>query len=158
MVITNLQINGAGWAFMVSGLSIVAMAWVFPFILRRYALMRRRHTNLYRFMLEDTELRMMTGFFLYGIGIAIFASAVYVRAIVVEAGAFNALAEFNGLAFWWLMAPAAILTCVGNAMILWDGFAGKRGKWACLIILSFSVVLWILGSALGKFLASVVSA
>lgn len=144
--------SGAGWAFMIMGLSLVGAGWVFPYAWRRFWLKENQiYATVYQRFVYDTELRMMVGFIMKCLGVAIFAGSAYARAIVL-AGEAPRLTSFTSTTTLLLLLPSALLIAFGNAFILWDGYSARRGKFACVVLISLATVFWFTGNGIADYI------
>lgn len=151
---STLHLNaGLGWPFMVACLSFVGALWVAPYALARaITKLHEYRWNPYRMMLADTELRMMVGFVMNCVGTAIFAGSSYIRSLMIVAGQTALLASYTEAARFYLLIPSAVLMCIGDAFMLWDGLSAGRGKWACVILVSLAWLFWYVGQSSSPFL------
>lgn len=138
-------LSATGWSFMVTGLCLIGVALVAPHAYRR-AQQSLHHYHSPSLMVQgDVELRMMVGFILSELGVALYTGMSFVRGTMVEAGAFGDLYVFVQWSRWTLLGPSVILISMGNALILWDSYGSKRGWRASFILLVVALILWFLG-------------
>lgn len=143
--------NSTGWPFMVAGVMLGLAIRVAPVVYQQWQDKRPLYPDAFSMLLAETELRMMVGWMLSAIGLAVFAGVGWWRSVIVEGGDLRALFEFTRWARTWFAIPSSILVVVGNTMVLWDGL--DRLRMACLLLTSLAVFLWLVGGVLGDWLA-----
>lgn len=141
----------AGWAAVVFGTSLISALWILPFVVRR-----ARHDRVRRALAGDVELRMMAGFVVDGLGVALFAGFALVSSLLLSAGliAPSVLLE---VATWTVMVPSGLMIIAGNALMLWDGLNARRGRRGCLWLIGAAVLLWLAGAASANLFRSMYS-
>ena len=145
--------SGAGWPFMVAGLSLVAILMVIPVALRTYLKIKNEAESHYILLQTNTEFRMLLGFMLVLLGTAVFASIGWIRSLITEAGEFGDLALFSRWSRWWILPPNSLMFCFGLALILWDGLE-RRGEHICLALILLAAILWGIGAYGGDYIIS----
>lgn len=137
-----------GWAFLVFVSSLLVPLWVAPWGWRLWRARSPLYGSVYEMVRDCIELRMVLGFGMSSVGVAIFAAVMWLRTVMIEAGAAGSLVFFGD---WggWLLAPSATSVVFGKALVLWDGLA-RPG--ACLAMLVATFLLWWAGTLLSDYL------